>query len=284
MRSTSGRASCGGRATSSRPSTSWSTTRSRRVPSRTGGPCLCPWAAAATGWWRWIGRPARRCGGAPPSISHPARPCSSRSAARTSSWWSGSRSWWASTLVTDGACGAIRTRTSWASTSACRSGAATTPCSSRPATTAGSRLIRLSQVDGRTTPEERWFNNRMRVHFGNALRIDGLVIASTGRLRSGVPGRARRRDRCRGVAGTHLPPGADAGGRRPPRHPRRGRGVGRGLGHPGRPAGARACPRADLERLDPAHPSWAARCTCATGTGYWPSISATRALRRPGPR
>ena len=44
----------------------------------------------------------------------------------------------------------------------------------------GSRLIRLSQVDGRTTPEERWFNNRMRVHFGNALRIDGLVIASTG--------------------------------------------------------------------------------------------------------
>ncbi len=44
----------------------------------------------------------------------------------------------------------------------------------------GSRLIRLSQIDGRTTPEEIWFNNRMRVHFGNALRIDGLVVASTG--------------------------------------------------------------------------------------------------------
>ena len=44
----------------------------------------------------------------------------------------------------------------------------------------GSRLIRLSRVDGRTTPEEVWFNNRMRLHFGNALRIDGLVIGSTG--------------------------------------------------------------------------------------------------------
>ena len=44
----------------------------------------------------------------------------------------------------------------------------------------GSRLIRLSQADGRTTPEEVWFNNRMRVHFGTALRLDGLVIASTG--------------------------------------------------------------------------------------------------------
>ena len=44
----------------------------------------------------------------------------------------------------------------------------------------GSRLIRLSRADGRTTPEQLWFNNRMRVHFGNALRIGGLVLASTG--------------------------------------------------------------------------------------------------------
>lgn len=44
----------------------------------------------------------------------------------------------------------------------------------------GSRLIRLSQAGGRTKPEEVWFNNRMRVHFGTALRLDGLVIASTG--------------------------------------------------------------------------------------------------------
>ena len=44
----------------------------------------------------------------------------------------------------------------------------------------GSRLIRLSQADGRTTPEELWFNNRMRVHFGNALRIGDLIVGSTG--------------------------------------------------------------------------------------------------------
>ena len=44
----------------------------------------------------------------------------------------------------------------------------------------GSRLIRLSEIDGRTTSEEVWFNNRMRVHFGNALRVGGLVLASTG--------------------------------------------------------------------------------------------------------
>jgi hypothetical protein len=75
-----------------------------------------------------------------------------------------------------------------------------------------------------------------------------------GRLRPGIRGRARRRDRGGGVAGAHLRPGADAGRRRPPRHPRRGRGVGRGIGHPERTAGARARGGADLQRLDPAHP------------------------------
>ncbi len=44
----------------------------------------------------------------------------------------------------------------------------------------GSRLIRLSRTGGRMATEEVWFNNRMRVHFGNALPIDGLVVASTG--------------------------------------------------------------------------------------------------------
>ena len=41
-----------------------------------------------------------------------------------------------------------------------------------------------------------------------------------GRLRPRIRGRARRRDRRGGVAGTHLRPGADAGRRRLPRHPR----------------------------------------------------------------
>ncbi|MCY4658417.1 MAG: PQQ-like beta-propeller repeat protein [Acidobacteria bacterium] len=44
----------------------------------------------------------------------------------------------------------------------------------------GSRLIRLSRIDGRTTSEGVWSNNRMRVHFGNALHMDGLLLASTG--------------------------------------------------------------------------------------------------------
>ena len=44
----------------------------------------------------------------------------------------------------------------------------------------GSRLLRLSRVDDRTTPDEVWFNGRMRLHFGNALRVGGLIVGSTG--------------------------------------------------------------------------------------------------------
>ena len=44
----------------------------------------------------------------------------------------------------------------------------------------GSRLIRLSHVDGRTTAEEVWSTNRMRVHFGNAVRVGRLILGSTG--------------------------------------------------------------------------------------------------------
>ena len=44
----------------------------------------------------------------------------------------------------------------------------------------GSRMIRLTQVDGQTTVEEVWFNNRMRLHFGNALRVGDLVLGSSG--------------------------------------------------------------------------------------------------------
>jgi outer membrane protein assembly factor BamB len=44
----------------------------------------------------------------------------------------------------------------------------------------GSRMIRLDRVDGRTKPEELWFNNRMRLHFGSALRVGNLIIGSSG--------------------------------------------------------------------------------------------------------
>ena len=44
----------------------------------------------------------------------------------------------------------------------------------------GSRMIRLSRIDGQTKPDELWFNNRMRLHFGNALRVGNLLIGSSG--------------------------------------------------------------------------------------------------------
>jgi outer membrane protein assembly factor BamB len=44
----------------------------------------------------------------------------------------------------------------------------------------GSRMIRLSRVNGTTKPEELWSNNRMRVHFGCAIRVGNLVIGSSG--------------------------------------------------------------------------------------------------------
>ena len=44
----------------------------------------------------------------------------------------------------------------------------------------GSRLIRLNRGGGRTTASEAWHNGRMRVHFGNALRVGNLILGSTG--------------------------------------------------------------------------------------------------------
>ena len=44
----------------------------------------------------------------------------------------------------------------------------------------GSRMLTLSVIDGRTTPEEEWSTNRMRVHFTNALRVGGMVLGSSG--------------------------------------------------------------------------------------------------------
>lgn len=44
----------------------------------------------------------------------------------------------------------------------------------------GSRVIRLTRAGDETTAEELWFNNRMRIHFGNALQIGDLVLGSSG--------------------------------------------------------------------------------------------------------
>lgn len=44
----------------------------------------------------------------------------------------------------------------------------------------GSRMIRLSRRDGRTSVEELWSNNRMRLHFGSALAVGNLIIGASG--------------------------------------------------------------------------------------------------------
>jgi outer membrane protein assembly factor BamB len=44
----------------------------------------------------------------------------------------------------------------------------------------GSRLLRLSRSDGKTHAEELWFNNKMRVHHGNVIRIGDCIYGSSG--------------------------------------------------------------------------------------------------------
>lgn len=44
----------------------------------------------------------------------------------------------------------------------------------------GSRVLQLSQADGKTSVKELWFNNRFRIHFGNAIRIGDYVYGSSG--------------------------------------------------------------------------------------------------------
>lgn len=44
----------------------------------------------------------------------------------------------------------------------------------------GSRALRLERAGGKTTPKEVWFSNRLRLHFGNAIRIGDLVLGTSG--------------------------------------------------------------------------------------------------------
>ena len=44
----------------------------------------------------------------------------------------------------------------------------------------GSRLLRLSRTNGRTTAAELWSNSRMHLHFGSALMMGDLIIGSSG--------------------------------------------------------------------------------------------------------
>jgi hypothetical protein len=44
----------------------------------------------------------------------------------------------------------------------------------------GSRVLELHQSGGKTTVTEKWFNNRMRIHIGTAIRIGGTIYGSSG--------------------------------------------------------------------------------------------------------
>ena len=44
----------------------------------------------------------------------------------------------------------------------------------------GSRMLRLTRTNGRTTPAELWSNNRMHLHFGSALMMGNLIIGASG--------------------------------------------------------------------------------------------------------
>jgi outer membrane protein assembly factor BamB len=44
----------------------------------------------------------------------------------------------------------------------------------------GSRVIRLSRSNGKTIAEELWSSNRLRLHFGNAMRVGKLILGSSG--------------------------------------------------------------------------------------------------------
>jgi outer membrane protein assembly factor BamB len=44
----------------------------------------------------------------------------------------------------------------------------------------GSRVIQLARSGGRTEAKELWFSNKMRVHFGNVLRIGDFFFGSSG--------------------------------------------------------------------------------------------------------
>jgi outer membrane protein assembly factor BamB len=44
----------------------------------------------------------------------------------------------------------------------------------------GSRVVKLTKKDGKTVPEELWYDRKMRIHHGNAVRIGDYVYGSSG--------------------------------------------------------------------------------------------------------
>ena len=48
----------------------------------------------------------------------------------------------------------------------------------------GSRVLKLARAGGKVSVEEVWANQRVRIHFGNAVRMGGRLYASNGDMGS----------------------------------------------------------------------------------------------------
>jgi outer membrane protein assembly factor BamB len=44
----------------------------------------------------------------------------------------------------------------------------------------GARAVKLTKKEGKTVPEELWFSKKMRIHHGNAVRVNDFVCGSSG--------------------------------------------------------------------------------------------------------
>jgi outer membrane protein assembly factor BamB len=44
----------------------------------------------------------------------------------------------------------------------------------------GARMLKLSQANGKTSVQELWYQNRMRVHIGTVIRLNDFVVGSSG--------------------------------------------------------------------------------------------------------
>jgi hypothetical protein len=44
----------------------------------------------------------------------------------------------------------------------------------------GARLLKLSQAGGKTSVQEQWYQNRMRVHIGTIIRLGDYAVGSSG--------------------------------------------------------------------------------------------------------
>ena len=101
----------------------------------------------------------------------------------------------------------------------------------------GTRLLKLSQTNGKTAVQELWYQNRMRVHIGTVIRLGDFAVGSSGDFGPCPTAGIESQDRQRVVAEPRVRPFDIPLRRRQADHRRRGRQPGSGDGHARRPEG-----------------------------------------------